>query len=137
MAARVFLLLAAALVLCACESDSASYMIDRRDHALTVLRDKNFPWSSTYDTALVVARMPDCQRRYPLKPVPLKSGVVVVYPGAQENSFWVNQGNNWYAVSTADCSLKAAPAQAEVPAPLGSFARKDGKLRFVAKSAAE
>lgn len=131
------LLLAAGLLLGGCESDSASYIVDKRDHALTVLRDKAFPWSDSYDTALVVARLPDCQRRHPLKAVSLKNGVVVLYPGAQENAFLLSQGNNWYAASTADCSLKTLPAPGEAPQPLGSFARKDGKLRFIAKAAGQ
>jgi len=126
-------LVVSAALLSGCENDAASFQIDGKDHALTLIREQPYFWSDNTKLGLVVARMPECQRRHPLKPAPLPQAQVSVYeivPG----QYQVQQGKNWYAVETQGCTLQALP---EEPAPpgkvLGTFDRKDGRLKFLTK----
>lgn len=123
----------AGALLSGCVNDTASYMIDGRDHALTLLREQPYFWSDNTNLGLVVARLPDCQRRYPMKPAPLPQTQVSLYEIAPMQ-YQVQQGSNWYAVETQGCTLQALTAAPEAQGKLlGSFERKDGKLRFLAK----
>ena len=59
------LALGAALAGCG-STDMASMPIQGSDHSLTLVREKPYAWSAGWDLAVVVTRMPDCQRRHHL-----------------------------------------------------------------------
>ena len=129
---------AAAMVACVvllggCRSDSASYMINGAEHSLSLIADQDYYWQDEWQLALVSTHQPECQRRYKLSPVPLKSLKVDVFQPLESGALIIREGRNWYVVASAQCQLqtfKTAPA--EPGDLLGSFEFKDDKLRFVA-----
>ena len=62
----LFTLLAAAgllAVLAGCENSATSYMIDGSQHALILVREQKFVWDDELRQAVVVSRLPACQKR--------------------------------------------------------------------------
>jgi len=135
---RETLMVCAVLFLAGCESDTASYLISSKEHCLTLVRDKPYPWSREWQLALVTSRMPDCMRRHKLNPVPIDgSAFKLDLFRAYEGGYILRQGMNYYVTETGKCQLqqfKAPPA--ELGEALGAFEVKEKKLRFVAASAA-
>ena len=121
------------VLLSGCENDAASYQIDGKDHSLTLIREQDYFWSDNTRLGLVVTRLPDCQRRHPLKPAPLPQAQVSVYEVVPQQ-YQIQQGGNWYQVETQGCTFGALSGAPETPGKLlGTFDRKDGKLRFITK----
>lgn len=125
-------LVLACLGLSGCENDAASYQIDGKDHALVLIREQKFFWDDGVDQALVVNRMPDCQRRSFLKKGTagaLKMEVYEMRPGI----YALRQGKQWYLANTSDCEVNKADAPTSgVPGKLlGAFMYREEKLRFV------
>lgn len=125
------LVLASALVLTGCENDVASYQVPDAGVSLTLIREQRWFWDKTAAVAVVVARMPDCQRRHALAPTRPGAARVDVYQAGQ-GLYLLRQGNAWHAAQAADCSLEAVeePAQGAQIVALGSFGRDGGKLAF-------
>lgn len=123
----------AGLLLAGCQAETASYLAEGSRHALTVVRQPAYPWSETVDLELVVTRLPECQRRFTLKPMPANSTRVDVFV-IGDTDFALRQGKNWYAVDSAACTARnAAPPEEGPPGrAVGRFQRKDDGLRFVA-----
>ncbi len=121
----------AALPLAGCGSnDTASFMLDGPDTALTLERNKSYFWSDEWDLQLVVRRFPDCQRRHDLKAASgngFKMELFSPSPGV----FIVKQGKRWYVTTLQTCDLQAYKEPPPEPGtPVGSFAEKDGVLGF-------
>ena len=129
------LLLLSVLALAGCgDSQQAAYLISGGQHSLTLARQQAFI-GSDWETELVVARFPDCQRRYPLPGVVgdrLKMDVYRTEPGV----FILNVGKRWYVTETKTCRFEqfkeAPPAPGEV---IGSFQVKDGALEYKSQEA--
>ena len=62
------IVLAGALLLEGCSSESAFMPVTGSDHGITLVRTRNYPWSDGWELDLVTTRMPECQRRHHLKP---------------------------------------------------------------------
>ncbi len=73
------LLLPLAGLLAGCEIDNAAFMIEGKEHALIINREKPYFWSDQYELAVIVSRMPTCQRRFDMKPARLNTAVVTVF----------------------------------------------------------
>jgi hypothetical protein len=131
MKRHAVLLALAVLPLSGCESDSAAYMIETRDHAVTVIREKAFPWSGKYETRVVVARLPHCQRRYELKPVATSQGNLDLFKGQAESSFALKQGRNWYALETVECRFQVLDEEPDGLTRLGTFRKRNDAFVFV------
>ncbi len=131
------LLLPLAVLLAGCEIDNAAYMIEGKEHALILSREKPYFWSDQYELAIIVSRMPTCQRRHSMKPARLASANVTVYEGGEPNRYLLRQGSRWYAVNTTDCAFAVIDAPDEEPAPVGVFRRKDDALTFVPSTKGE
>jgi hypothetical protein len=134
MRSGLLVLAPAALLLAACENDAASYEIGgSRDTALTLIREQRWFWSKQSEVALVVARMPECQRRHPLGPTPVGDARAELFQTGPE-TYLLQSGEGLYAIDLAACDAQAveAPAQGIAGTPLGAFDRKDGRLRFIA-----
>lgn len=127
----VFLSLAAGL-LAGCENDAASFQIEDKDHALTLIREQRLFWSKKTDLSLVVARLPDCQRRHSLEPAPLSRAQASVYALGPRH-YLLQQGGNWYDIRTDRCTLEALEQAPDIKTEaLGTFDKQDGRLRFIA-----
>ena len=107
---RTRLMLLSVLVLGACgDTQNAAYLIAGGQHSLALTRQQAFV-GSDWDTQLVVARIPDCRRRYPLGAV---------------------SGKRWYVTETQTCRFEQFKAPPPAPGALiGSFQARDGKLEY-------
>ena len=121
-------------LLAGCKADSASYQIGgSRDHALTLLRTKPYPWSKAWELEAVVSNSPVCLRRHRLKDAPEADPEVAVH-APELGAFILRQGKRWYVAEMGTCGLQEFKTPPPEPGELiGSFRTKDGALRFVAK----
>jgi hypothetical protein len=134
MRPTLLILAPAALLLAACENDAASYEIDgSRDTALTLIREQRYFWNARSEVSLVVARMPDCQRRHDLNPMPVDDTRAELFQTGQ-GAYLLQNGRDWFAIDLAGCEVQSVetPAAEIAGTPLGAFDRKDGRLRFIA-----
>ncbi len=118
-----------------CGNQQAGYQIDDRNHSLSVMREQGYP-GSPWDNWFIVARFPDCQRRFPLR----KSGdnfkldVYRVDPGV----FILNHGKRWYVTETQACQWQLYPEPPPEPGDLiGTFQTKGDELVWVDKEPAK
>lgn len=122
-----------ALLLAGCGTgDSNSYMIDgNRDHALILIRDKQWMWSD-WEVAMIVAHLPDCQRRHSLKNVSKDVVFKMELYESLEGGYILHQGKRWYVADPVKCELQQFPEPPKEPGDLiGVFTDKeDGQLRF-------
>lgn len=125
---RKILIPTMALLLAGCVNDSASYYIDGRDHALTLLRAQKYFWSDAATLTLVIARLPECQRRHELTLAPAASIDIDVFAGADE-SWTLRSKSSLWRVDTATCAISADSADA-LSERVGSFKVVDRRLRF-------
>jgi hypothetical protein len=127
------LLLAALVGLTGCENDAVSFQTsaDAGGAGLTLIREQRWFWDKTAAVYVVVARMPDCQRRHALRPTAASDALVEVSQ-AGRGLFLLRQGDDWHAANVGDCSLQPVqgPAQGVQIVALGSFDRQGGKLVF-------
>jgi hypothetical protein len=128
---------ALSLGLAGCGSQQAAYDFSNGLESLSVTRDQQYP-GSNWDTRLIVARDPECQRRYTLKATgdKFKMAVYRYEPGV----FLLNQGKRWYVAETRTCRWQMYDEAPPEPGELiGNFVIKDEKLAYVSeeKKAAE
>lgn len=116
-----------------CGSDSASYMVaEDREHAMTIFRDQSYP-GADWELAIVLARLPDCQRRHPLKAAPSDQPYqAALYADADAEGFYLlHSDRTWYEVQLNACGLKPIEPVDEPPATLvGTWQERDGKFKF-------
>ncbi len=127
---KLLLVMISALFLAACgDTQHAAYLISGGQHSLTLTRGQDF-MGSDWTTELVVARFPDCQRRYPLTGLSgdkLKMDVYRTEPGV----FILNSGKRWYVTETKTCRFEQFKEPPPAPGDLiGSFQIKDGTLEY-------
>ena len=119
-----------ATTLAGCGSDTASFMVDGSDKAVTLERIKEYPWSD-WALELVVRNDPDCQRRHKLKPTGSDAPKIELFT-PEPYVFIIRQGKRWYVAEMKTCQLQAFKEQPPEPGtPVGMFQEKDGVLRFV------
>lgn len=125
--------LVAIVSLSGCINDAASLQIDGKEHSLTVVREQSLPWEKRVDLYVVVARMPDCQRRHRLKSAGVSASAVDVY-SPEIGTYYLQQGGRTYSVETATCEgfleLNEPPATG-LGQKIGSFRPVGGEYRFV------
>ncbi len=127
---KLLLSLISGLLLAACgDTQHAAYLISGGQHSLTLTRGQDFA-GSDWTTELVVARFPDCQRRYPLTGLSgdkLKMDVYRTEPGV----FILNSGKRWFVTETKTCRFEQFKEPPPAPGDLiGSFQVKDGMLEY-------
>lgn len=123
----------AAIGLAGCENNAASYIIDNsQDHSIAFQRDQNIPWVGAVKQYLVVARAPECRRRFPVAEGTSEMAPVELF-AVQPMLYAAHQGKDWYALSTEHCLLQKFDKPPEVIPPgqaLGRFEKRDGNLVF-------
>jgi len=129
---RLLLALPLALLLAGCVNDSASYLIDGRDHSLTIRREQNYFWKKDADISLVAARLPDCQRLHALTDANAADVKVDLY-SAGDGLWNVRIDQQLWQIETQTCNglteLQYDP-KADLGQLVGSFIVKNGKLEF-------
>lgn len=134
MTNRSWLILAALALSClaGCENQAASYMIGGdKNHSISLLREQRWFWSGNVEQRVVVARFPECQRRYDID-LGAKPMVDLELYEVRPMLYAAHQGNNWYALGTEQCQVQKFD---QVPNPmpgvlLGRFKQKDDALVF-------
>jgi hypothetical protein len=126
---RKGLILLAPLVLAGCVNESASYVIDGNDYALSVRAEQEYFWSKQVTLRLVASRLPDCQRQMVLGKVPLGELEVELFASG-ENVYTLRAGEQIWQVDAQGCAQLPTPAQA-MGTPVGAFhLGPGGKLVF-------
>lgn len=124
------------LALTACgDTQQASYMVTDARHSLTLSRQQNIA-GGEWTTDLIVAHVPDCQRRHAMPALTGDKVKLDVYrpePGV----FILNFGKQWYVTELKSCAFQ--PFKTPPPEPgdlIGGFAIRDGKLEYKSLEAA-
>lgn len=120
-----------ATLLAGCENSGTAYMVDGKDHALILVREQRFFWSDEIDQAVVVSRLPDCQRRVAIWPGNPTGPAMDVYEAGYR--LWaLNQGPRWYLASTDKCMVQDwnDPPVSPPGALVGTFVMRDGEMQF-------
>lgn len=113
----------------------ASFEVGSGDRSISIIREQAY-LSGPWETALIVAGFPQCQRRYPLKGMAADRIKVVVYrpePGV----FILNSGKRWYVTELQGCAFQMYQEPPPEPGVMvGTFQVKDDVLLYLAKPAA-
>lgn len=128
-----WLLVLGMMGLVGCENNAASLMIDGdKDHSISLLREQRWFWSDEVVQRIVVARYPECQRRFEIVPGKTQEARLEIY-GIKPMIYAARQDKDWYVIGTEQCQVrKVAEAPASPPGPLiGTFLLSDKRLRFV------
>ncbi len=116
-------------------NDGIAMRIDGPEHAISLLRGQKVFWEKKMDLEVVVARMPDCQRRFSLEPAAVSPSFKVDVYMTGPNAFLLEQGKYLYSVETQTCQKfekLAAPPEGGKGEMVGVFREEGGKLVFVA-----
>ena len=125
-------------LLAGCENSATAYMIEGSQHALILVREQKFFWDDELRQAVVVSRLPACQKRVRIHPGSTTLVEMKVY--AAGDGLWaLHQGARWYLAGTEECRLQDWDNPGDRPPGvlLGSFALKDGEPAFVPAPAAK
>ena len=127
---RLGLILLSMLALTGCgDTQHAAYLVAGPQHSLTLTRQQAFI-GSEWDTELIVAHFPECQRRYPMKEMVADAVKIDVYR-TEPGVFILNSGKRWYVTETKTCRFEQFKEAPPVPGDLiGSFQVKDGTLEY-------
>lgn len=132
---RWMLLIPLVPLLAGCLQDTASYAVDARDHAITLVRNQVWPWQSSVDVEVMVLRMPECNGGGSIKAVP-EDAVYSLYRAPDEYAepiFMLKVEQRVFAVSTQSCRLQEFSQMPDaLGQELGQFKVMDGKFQFVA-----
>ena len=120
-----------ATLLAGCENSGVAYMVEGKDHALILVREQKLFWSDEIDQAVVVSRLPDCQRRVAIWPGSPGGPSMEIYEAGYR--LWaLNQGRRWYLASTDKCMVQDwnDPPATPPGALVGTFEMRDGQMQF-------
>ena len=134
---RVLAVAALPLALAGCENTATAFMIDGSQHALVLVREQKFVWDDELRQAVVVSRLPACQKRIRIHPGSTVLVEMKIYEAG--DSLWaLHQGNRWYLAGTEECRLQDWDNPGNQPPGklIGSFVLKDGAPAFVPAPAA-
>jgi len=123
------LLLTPLLLLTGCVNESASYQIDSKDHALTVVVTQDYFWSKAARLQVIASHMPDCQRQFDLGKTPLADLNIELFSTGDE-TFLLRAGDEMWQVETQNCTQLGEPAADVQAQPIGVF-HLDAKKRLV------
>jgi hypothetical protein len=127
------LTLTSTLLLAGCTNESASYLIDGADHAVTVIVTQDYFWSKQTGLRVIASRLPDCQRQFDLGKTPLADLNVELFSTGAE-TFLLRSGDAMWQVDTQNCSQLPEPSDNVEAQPVGVF-HFDAKKRFVFEKA--
>lgn len=119
-------------LLAACENSATAYTIDTSQHALILVREQPYFWTSEVNQFVVASRLPHCQRRVSIHPGATTLAEMRVYEAG--DLLWaLQQGRRWYLVSTEACRVQDwdNPGGEPPGAYVGSFVLRDGEPTFV------
>ena len=131
------LLLPASLLLClpglsGCENSAAAFEIDTARHTISLIREKPYFWNSKVNQAIVVSRLPYCQRRFKIHDSDTTLRPMAIYEAGDQ--LWaLHQDNLWYLASTKKCLVQPwNNTQNEPPGRfIGNITLQNGSPHFI------
>lgn len=129
------LCMVSAFCLAGCERESVSYGITSRNHSMTLIIEKPYFWSKQYTQNVIVANMPECQRRYRLQTVDIKRPYrVKIYDYGTYSHLWIVH-NQYYLFDHFNCTFEMLKNPVEPPSSKEAFIGefyidKAGHLKF-------
>lgn len=123
------LLLTPLVLLTGCVNQSASYLIDGADHAVTVIVTQDYFWSKKASLRVIASRLPECQRQLDLGKTPLADLNVELFSTGAE-TFLLRAGDAMWQVDTEHCGQLPEPSENVEAQPVGVF-HFDAKKRLV------
>lgn len=132
---KIALLALLPLLLAGCINDGIGMRIDGPEHAVSLVREQKLFWEKRMDLEVIVARLPDCQRRHKLQSAAVSPNFKVEVYMTAPNNFLLEQGKNLYSVETQTCQKFAKldePPKEGKGELVGVFREDKGKLVFVA-----
>lgn len=123
------LLLTPLVFLTGCVNQSASYLIDGADHAVTIIVTQDYFWSKKASLRVIASRLPDCQRQLDLGKTPLADLNVELFSTGAE-TFLLRAGDAMWQVDTERCGRLPDPSENVEAQPVGVF-HFDAKKRLV------
>lgn len=130
---RSTLLLLTPLLLAGCVKQSASYYIDGNQHTLSLRAEQEYFWDDEVAVKLAAARLPDCQRVFPITTLPIAAFNVELF-SAGDNVYSLRAGKQVWRFETQTCAQLTDPTQQELGALLGAF-RLDPEKKLVFEKA--
>lgn len=133
---RLFLLLCALPALFGCGGSEFAYLDDGGGLTLSLVREQRYlggPWQTT----LISAATPRCQKRHPLEGMTEDSFQMKVFrpePGV----YILNSGKRWFVTELRNCEFQ--PYRTPPPFPgeaLGRFEVRNQNLEYIAEKAAK
>lgn len=120
MKSKILVMALLLLLIGGCSSETASYMIGP-EQALTMVREKAYPWDDAHMRAVVVMSRPKCMVRYKLPADPGDIGKVEVFDGG-DGYFLLRDKAGQYLANLADCSMGLVEKKIDDPGELkGAF----------------
>lgn len=134
--ARRLAILCSAVLLGACGDSQLAFVTEGDPgQSLSVIREQAYlagPWQTT----LIVAGTPRCQRRYPLPGKTTRQFAMAVHR-PQPGVFILNTDNSWYVAELQECGFQAYKTPPPAPGEFaGRFEVDEGQLRYVPASPA-
>lgn len=131
LVASVLALAVTAPLLSGCENSATAYTIDTSQHALILVREQPYFWTSEVDQYVIASRLPNCQRKVRIHP----DGKVLTEIEVFEAGYrmWaLRQGARWYLAGTEQCLVQdwANPTGEPPGERIGAFRLRDGKPLF-------
>lgn len=122
------------LLLSACGNSQQAFLnINNRGQSLVLLRDQAY-WRGPWQTALIVAALPQCQRRYPMDGLDANTFHLDVYR-PESGVFILNAGKRWYVIELQQCGFQSYQDPPPEPGEMiGSFRIKNDVLQYVSQS---
>jgi hypothetical protein len=119
-------------VLAACENSATAYMIEGSQHALILVREKPYFWTSSVNQAIIASRLPHCQNRVAIHPDGTELTPIEVFE-AGDRLWALHQGSRWYLVGTEKCQVQdwSNPSGGAPGPSLGTFRFKGGVAAFI------
>ncbi len=126
---RYILTILISLLVTACCDDSASFYINGSNHTLTLLREQKYFWKDQATLSLIVARLPECQRRHTLTLAPASTVNIDVFTNG-DGTWTLRSDKAIWEAGTQTCTLIQATPKAELGERVGTFKVQKGKLVF-------
>ena len=130
---RSTLLLLTPLLLAGCVRQSASYYIDGNQHTLSLRAEQEYFWQDEVVVKFAAARLPECQRLFPITTLPIADFNVELFSGG-DNVYSLRAGKQVWRFETQTCTQLTEPTQEELGALLGAF-RLDPENKLVFEKA--
>jgi hypothetical protein len=122
------------LLLSACGDNQQAFLnIGDRGQSLAVVRDQAY-WGGPWRTEVIIANLPQCQRRYPVEGLDADKIRLDVYQ-PEPGVFILNAGKRWYVTELQSCAFQSYQEPPPEPGEMvGSFRVKNNALQFMRKS---